>query len=63
MRKDRLSSFQAKKQKLLKIKKMIDNYQNSWIEIRTGKIRGNTIDPMCNSYNLLAEIWEIVKDE
>lgn len=62
MRKDKLSSFQAKKQKLLKIKKIIENYQLFWKMVREGKEFGpatKTIDAV----ETINEIWELVKDE
>ena len=54
MRKDRLSSFQAKKQKLLKIKEII-------IDLRLDTL--SYYEEELTQKSPLYKIWELVKDE
>ena len=58
MRKDKLSSYQAKKEKLKKIKKILDEkipQKKAWKMTQSDLITYYTIK--------LDRIWEIVKDE
>lgn len=54
MRKDKLSSYQAKKQKLQKIKKLMKNQMNEWLEQKV---------ETANGLPLFYAIWRIVEDE
>lgn len=57
MRKDRLSSYQAKKEKLQKIKKLLINLRNELIDNNNDF----EIDRLQTEYT--EKIWEIVRHE
>lgn len=66
MRKDNKSQYQLKKEKLQKIKIIIDNNNLAWASVKAAKteedkIYWSTKVKMANE--IVKEIWEIVKDE
>ena len=64
MRKDGKSSFQAKKEKLLEIKKMILKRDELWNQIKTKQYKDNpNNEKLLLPNNLIKAIWEIVKNE
>lgn len=54
MRKDGKSQYQIKKEKLKKIKKLMKDQINEWLEEKV---------ETANGLPLIYAIWEIVKDE
>ena len=59
MRKDKLSSYQAKKTKLKKIKDIILNYDREMTEAYIDEL----YIPKIGSEETIRKIWEIVEDE
>lgn len=64
MRTDRKSQYQLKKEKLQKIKKIIAEREAVWTEIKAGTFKGKVNEiPNLGIFELVKNIWEIVKDE
>ena len=59
MRKDRLSSYQAKKSKLRKIKSILLSYDKEMTEAYIDEL----YIPKTNSEETIERIWKIVEDE
>lgn len=64
MRKDGKNSYQAKKEKLLKIKEMILKRNELWKQIIAKQYKGDpNKETLLMPNDLIKAIWELIKDE